>query len=481
MDRLALLLVVLVAGALRLAFLDRAPLFIRPDSVPYFQAGYELAYGLGPDLQLHRAAGYPLFLAGTIRLLGEDLRSIAIAQHVLGVLTAALAYLLGREVFGRLAGLGAGLLVALSAPLLIHEHSLMAETYFTFLLLLAFLLLARGLRRGPVGAHRRASLHVLGAGLVLGLAFQTRPVGLVVLPALWVGLLVQPGGWRRRLGQIGLLSVGFLGLAGPLFALNQARVGEAGPALGTFLYDRVARHDTPPALPRASSPAPTTDPRQVAARRTLIKLVERKASRKIVDRDLRQKLGLSEAEANRAMREVALEVIWYQPEWYLRRTFENVGGILRGEVEPLQFHATSRDRRDVRDAWLAQPRIAHLLEPTNDDQRRERPAAEALARVFQPAQHRVLLGVAIALGLAWCLARSAYRLSLALALAALALVVAGAALVGDVPRYRYPADPLLAVLAGGGVGTTLALGGARLGRLWRGRAALALPRAMRYT
>jgi hypothetical protein len=51
-----------------------------------------------------------------------------------------------------------------------------------------------------------------------------------------------------------------------------------------------------------------------------------------------------------------------------------------------------------------------------------------------------------------------------LLLTSLALIFPSAALVGYVPRYRYPADPLLAVLAAGGL---LALVG--LARLARGR------------
>ena len=462
-DALALLVIVLVATGLRLAFLYRPPLFIRPDSVAYFRAGYELARGGGLDLQLHRTPGYPLLLAGTIWLLGEDLQAIAFVQHVAGVLTAVLAYLIGRRVYGRLAGLLAGLLVALSGPLLIHEHSLMAETLFTFLVSLAFWALVRG----PGGAGWLA----LGSGAALGLAFLTRPVGLVVLPALWLAVLLRPSAWRRRLAGMGLVAVGFVGVAAPVLLANLSRGGEASPAAGTFLYDRVARHDVPPVVPRASSPPPTDDPRRAAARRALLKLVPEKASRAMVDRELRQKLGLGEAEANRAMRDVALEIIADQRQWYVERTLLNARGILLGENEALPFHWASRDRRDVRDPWLAAPSIAHLLGPKGEGQRREQPAAEALSRLFQPAQHRATLGVLILVGLAWSVARPAYRAGLALGLAALALVLAGAALIGEVPRYRYPADPLLAVLAGGGVGATLAVSAELVGRLRRGRVA----------
>ena len=54
--------------------------------------------------------------------------------------------------------------------------------------------------------------------------------------------------------------------------------------------------------------------------------------------------------------------------------------------------------------------------------------------------------------------RSAYRPTLLLGLVVLALVVPAAAAVGYLPRYRYPGDPLLAVLAAGGVCVLVTVG-----------------------
>jgi hypothetical protein len=54
-----------------------------------------------------------------------------------------------------------------------------------------------------------------------------------------------------------------------------------------------------------------------------------------------------------------------------------------------------------------------------------------------------------------------------LVLTVVALVFPSAALVGYVPRYRYPVDPLLAVLAAGGVVAVVALVG--MGRKRFGR------------
>src|SRR5688572_12459279 len=140
----ALLLVAIVARGM---LLTRAPLFLRRDSVAYFQVGWELANGLGFDLPLRRTPLYPLFVAGVVWAFGEDLRGLALVQHLLGVVTVAATYFLGRAMFGRAAGAVAGLAVALSAPLLIYEHYILAEPVFIPLLVLGLLLIVLALRR----------------------------------------------------------------------------------------------------------------------------------------------------------------------------------------------------------------------------------------------------------------------------------------------------------------------------------------------
>ena len=67
--------------------------------------------------------------------------------------------------------------------------------------------------------------------------------------------------------------------------------------------------------------------------------------------------------------------------------------------------------------------------------------------------------------------------TLLLMLTVFALVFPSAALVGYVPRYRYPTDPLLAVLAAGGVVAAIAL--ARLARGRFGRRGEAEPGRVR--
>src|SRR4051812_43828540 len=137
-DAACLMLVILAAATFKLGFALRIPPFIAKDSQAYFLPAWDLVHGNGFELGLRRTPGYPLFLAGALALGGDDLRGIVLVQHILGIVTAALAFALGRLTFGRVpavgrvAGVVAGLLAGISAPLVAYEHYLLTETLFAF-------------------------------------------------------------------------------------------------------------------------------------------------------------------------------------------------------------------------------------------------------------------------------------------------------------------------------------------------------------
>ena len=141
-DGLLMLVVLLVAVFVRARFLSAGvPAFVTPDSDDYLWPGYALASGLGFEPELRRTPLYSIFIAGVLAF-GGNLATLAAVQHGLGVVTAGLTYLLGRAAFGggsaagsgeageagvwrlagRAGGLLAGLMVALSGPLIVYEH-----------------------------------------------------------------------------------------------------------------------------------------------------------------------------------------------------------------------------------------------------------------------------------------------------------------------------------------------------------------------
>lgn len=465
-DLSAIALLLLVGGLLRFMFAFRAPpFFVGGDSQTYLVPGYELARGLGFSPILKRPPLYPLFIAGVIGLLGEDPHALALVQHALGLLTVALTYVLGRVAINRAAGLVAGLLVALNGTLLIYERYVMAETLFATLLVGATLLLAVGMRRATWRPY------ALG-GLALGVAALCRPTAQLLLPVIPVVALAvhRPITRAVRLGGAALAGFAVIGL--PWAALSYALTGSPGAVgLGEALFWRGTR-ESPVLISREiGRPAEVADAAEQAARRL--------AHQRAVDQDLpsdiavllQQRFGLTEAQADGVLRDVALELFARQRDLYILSSLGLFGELLVGAEQWLGGQGKSGGVRRYPNAedkygeWWNE-RIRHLAQPASTAEANEFRRAQTLANLYQPFRYAAPSLALLAGGLAAAALVPSWRVALLPAGLALWLLLASAFLSGALPRYRYPADPLLAVVIGGGV-AALALGAWRLVRTVR--------------
>lgn len=451
------------------------------DSVTYYQAGYDFARGSGFELAFKRTPLYPLFIAGVIALVGEDLQALGFVQHLLGLLTAVLTYFLGRALFGRVAGFAAGLLVGLSGPLLLYEHYVMAEPLFIPLLLGFALAVTRAVKSwssGPQSAHRerlgrRALLWLILAGVLLGLAALARPVGQAALIVLPVAFLAASRSWRTAALSTLVVAVGFAGIMAPWMARNYVRNGsfESAGALGQTLTGRITRHDEGFTIPSPTSPSPYADPVQSEARALILRQMAREARPSAINHRLRTIYGWNEAQANRAMRDVAVEIILAQREHYVRGTAAKIRRLFWGETEDFSRHWGDRKSNELREDWVGNASIAHVLTTPTAVQEAEKYQAAAVASLVSPYTLRWPLLVLLLVGLVGGLRAANRWATVFMVLLALALVIPAGMLVGYVPRYRYPADPFLAVLVGGGLVFLLQVisrFGAAVGRRWVG-------------
>jgi len=206
----ALLLILLVALGLRLANAVYLP-WQGGDRVISDMLGYDRAalallhqqplavhtverylfHPLGSDT--YHPPGFYYFLAGVYLAFGHSYLAVRIVQAFLGVLTCLFVYLLGRDLFGRYAGLFASAFAALYPPLVFYCAVLLTETLSTCLLAGATWLLLRS-SRTPV--HHQAGT-LLAAGLLFGMAGLTRSVLLIALPAGLAWRLWIDGSWTR--------------------------------------------------------------------------------------------------------------------------------------------------------------------------------------------------------------------------------------------------------------------------------------------
>lgn len=126
-----------------------------------------------------RAPLYPYFLAGLFRVFGVNATAVRVVQIVIGSASCSLLYAVGTRVFGRRAGLAAGLLGALYWVLVYFDGELLLPVLLVFFALSAFLLAFEAADRG-------SALLAGASGLVFGLYSITRPNILVFFPfAVW--------------------------------------------------------------------------------------------------------------------------------------------------------------------------------------------------------------------------------------------------------------------------------------------------------
>ena len=193
-------LVALTAGALLRVLVQLAfvPAFIHSDAPRYLSVIDDVLPATD------RPVGYTLLLLRPLSVLTSDVVLVAVVQHLLGLATAAVLYLLLRRWgVGRWLATLAAVPVLLDALQLNLEHTVLSDALFE-LMLVSWIALLCWRRRPSTG-------YALAAGLVLGASVTVRLVGeqLVVVAVLACLLLAGPG-WRRRAVTVGALVVGFV-------------------------------------------------------------------------------------------------------------------------------------------------------------------------------------------------------------------------------------------------------------------------------
>lgn len=439
---LTLLLILALAGGLRLAFATSSPTFlIVNDSGDFATAGYQLATQGDFPLREKRAPLYPLFLAGLFATGGTDLGAIARAQHLLGLASVALAYALGALLAGRGAGLLAALGTAVNGALLVIEQTIGSEALFAPLLPAALVLLLLGR-----GGERRGL--ILLAGVLLGLGALTRPAAQAILPLALAALLLGGRSWHRRLAAAGLVLLGFLLIVGPWLLRQRAVHGitAISSGLGSALYVRTHDHDPTFTYRLRGDSGP--DRRWNVLQNRVIELSRRYRTASGVVDGLQREFGLTYQEADRVLLGVTLQIIRQEPERYARGTLAMLGQLLFGiEKRLTELWRSSRDR----EAWRSWPTTLIPSLEANAQRARGDPTVAAALTALQDQRAGLLPGALLLLGALGCLRRGPSAALLPLSV--LSQLLLYAALDGALYRYRAQFQPLLAVLAA--VGLTL--------------------------
>lgn len=175
-------LILFGAAVLRAAYfvcyLRNLPFHAHPlgDAEIYLDWAGQIAAGVQTTGVFYRAPLYPYFVALAIKT-GAGVWPVYIVQVVLGLATILLVYYIARRLFGPTAALIALALAALAAPLPFFESKLLSATLVVFLITLgSYLLLLVGDRRQrwiwlPAGiVFGAAAVAWAGAGIIFALA-----------------------------------------------------------------------------------------------------------------------------------------------------------------------------------------------------------------------------------------------------------------------------------------------------------------------
>lgn len=288
-----LLVVLVMSGAFRMTwdvYADREPQGLNDPTV-YYVIAHRIANGDGytrPPVEptelnpagwpatpfAYYPVGYPfalgvLFWGLEHTLIPNDyVLSAKVMNGVFGLMTTFLVYLLGRRLFSPPVGLVAGFLHAAWPSQVFYTGTLLSEALFTFLVMLALVVL---LWRLPQPGDRRTPwVPLVAGGLLLGMATMTRGITLflpIVFFFLWWASSRRPG---MAAMHACILLAGILVLTVPWAVRNTVQlnspvfistnvgddlcIGHHEGAPGTFVLTGPCFEDYPPEYYASTSP-----------------------------------------------------------------------------------------------------------------------------------------------------------------------------------------------------------------------------------
>ncbi len=160
-----------------------------------------------------RAPLYPFFLGLIYSICGVNFSAVILLQHLIGVLSVPLVFIIARKYFSRFVGYFAAVLTAINGVLIYFESQLLLD-FLTVLFMLLFIYLL------ILAQEKNKSKLYFAAGLIAGLFAITRPNILAVIPLVCVWIFLIDSNLKHKLTHSLLLIIGASILILPVTARN---------------------------------------------------------------------------------------------------------------------------------------------------------------------------------------------------------------------------------------------------------------------
>jgi hypothetical protein len=126
---------------------------------------------------------------------------------------------------------------------------------------------------------------------------------------------------------------------------------------------------------------------------------------------------------------------------------------MMGRPEQLQLSWDARRSqagRLMEDNWYEVRRIRDLVQPASPAQMSAYGAIDTLTNLVQPSRYGGIILALVLVSLIPCVVRPGWGAGVLLWLVVVVLMLTSTTLSWSAPRYRYPVDPLIYILAAGG-------------------------------
>jgi hypothetical protein len=186
------------------------------------------------------------------------------------------------------------------------------------------------------------------------------------------------------------------------------------------------------------------------ARRQSIRLLSQGQSPSATRERIERSLGMAPADIDALFQDLALEMIRSQPTQFALSSLRGSALVMLGRVEQLEISWDARRSqagRLMEDNWYEVRRIRDLVQPATSAQMTAFGAIDGLTSIVQPSRAGGIMLALTLLSVIPVFSRPARGAGILLWLMVVMLVLASATLSWAAPRYRYPLDPMIYLLA----------------------------------